>query len=256
LDKALDAINEALTIEPKNLNLTLYSVLVLRDQSKYREAEKRLRQALLDHPNDERVRFNLALVLHERGKRQEAIAEMEMIVKGNPQNSDALNFIAYAYAEDGRDLERAEQLVSRALEIKPSDGFYLDTLGFVYFKRGKMPLAEETLSRAVGITGQDPVIIEHYVQVLVAQQKWQQAVGVLKSITTVELSADEQRDKDKVQSLHRLKQVLDEILKARPELQGVQRSYLIRKPSQRAGYQMPDLGLRTDALGVLSVGAR
>lgn len=254
--KALDAIDEALKIDPKNLNLTLYSVLVLRDQGEYREAERRLRQALLDHPSDERVRFNMAVVLHERGKRQEAVAEMEKLVQGNTKNSDALNFIAYAYAEDGRELERAEQLVTKALEIKPSDGYYLDTLGFVYFKRGMMQKAEDTLYRAVGITGQDPVIVEHYVQVLVAQQKWQQAVGVLKSITTIELSPDEQRDKDKVQSLERLKQALGEILKAHPELQGVQRSYLLKKPSQRATYQMPDLGLRTDALGALSEGVR
>jgi hypothetical protein len=79
---------------------------------------------------------------------------------------------------------------------------------------------------------------------------------VLKSITTIELSPDEQRDKDKVQSLERLKQALGEILKAHPELQGVQRSYLLKKPSQRATYQMPDLGLRTDALGALSEGVR
>jgi len=250
--KALDAIDDALKLEPKNLNLTLYSVLVLRDQGEYREAEKRLRRAIEDHPTDERVRFNLAVVLHERGKRQEAIIEMEKIVDGNPQNSDALNFIAYAYAEDGRDLERAEQLVTKALKIKPSDGYYLDTLGFVYFRRGMMQQAEETLSRAVGITGQDPVIVEHYVQVLVAQQKWPQAVGVLKSITTIELSPDERRDKDKVQSLQNLKKLLDDILKAHPELQGVQRSYLLKKQSQRAEYQMPDLGLRTDVLGALS----
>jgi predicted Zn-dependent protease len=256
LDKALEAIDDALAREPKNLNLNLYSVLVLRDQGEYREAERRLRQALLDHPNDERVRFNMAVVLHERGKRQEAVTEMEKLVQGNPRNSDALNFISYAYAEEGRQLERAEQLVTKALEIKPSDAYYLDTLGFVCFKRGKMQQAEEALSQAVGVTGQDPVIVEHYVQVLVAQQKWRQAVGVLKSIVNVELSTEEQRDKDKVKALKRLKQVLAEILRAHPELEGVERSYLIKKSRERLGYQMPHIGQLSDLLGVLSQGAR
>ena len=100
---------------------------------------------------------------------------------------------AYLGSTGWRELERAEQLATKALEIKPADGYYLDTLGLVYLKGGKMQQAEETLSRAVGITGQDTVIVEHYVQVLVAQQKWRQAVGILKSIVTVELSADEQR---------------------------------------------------------------
>lgn len=251
LDDALEAVDDALELEPGNLNLTLYSVLILRDQGEYRVAERRLRKAIKDHPSDERVRFNLAVVLHERGRGQESLEEMERVVEINPSNSDALNFIAYALAEDGRDLERAELLVLKALELKSSDGYYLDTLGVVYFKRGKVQQAEETLARAVGVTGQDPVIIEHYVEVLVAQQKWQQAVGVLKSVVDLELVGDELRDKEKVQALKNLKQTLQEILKQRPELQGVQRSYLFKKPVQRTTYGAPELGLVTEYPAVL-----
>jgi len=232
LDDALDAVDDALTADPKNLNLILYSVLILRDKGDYRSAEKRLRGAMEDHGNDERVRFNLAVVLHERGKQQESISEMERIADGNPKNSDALNFIAYAYAEEGRDLERAEQLVTKALDIKPGDGYYLDTLGFVQFKRGNIKQAEETLARAVSATGQDPVIIGHYVDVLVAQEKWEQAAGVLKSIVDLELTADDQRDREKVNSLKKLKQLYDELLRRNPQLEKVQRSHLL-KPIQQ-----------------------
>lgn len=254
LEDALDAVDEALAVEPANLNLILYSVLILRDQGEYRSAEKRLRGAIEDHSQDERVRFNLAVVLHERGKDSEAIGEMERVLEINPRNSDALNFIAYAYAEEGRDLERAEQLVMKALELKPSDGYYLDTLGFVYFRRGKMQQAEETLARAVGVTGQDPVIIEHYVQVLVAQEKWQQAIGVLKSVTDLELSADDLRDREKVESLKKLKEMLDDLLKLHPELHGVQRSYILKRPAPRAAFIPPELGFVTEK--IVTTGAR
>jgi predicted Zn-dependent protease len=246
LDDALEAVDSALEIEPNNLNLTLYSVLILGDQGEYRSAEKRLRKLMESYPNEERVRFNLAVVLHERGATAESLAEMERVMEVNPRNADALNFIAYTYAQEGRDLERAEKLVNKALEIKPSDGYYLDTLGFVYFKRGKMQQAEEVLARAVGVTGQDPVIVEHYVQVLIAQQKWQQAVGILKTIVEVHLSEEDARDKDKVEALKNLKQHLEEILEARPELSGVQRSLLLKKPMQRGVVGAAELGLVTD----------
>ena len=243
LDEALEAVDDAITVEPKNLNLVLYSVLILRDQGDYSGAEKRLRGAMEDHANDERVRFNLAVVLHERGKKQESVKEMEQIAEANPKNADALNFIAYAYAEQGRDLERAEQLVTAALELKPADGYYLDTLGFVQFKRGNIKQAEETLSRAVVATGQDPVIIGHYVDVLVAQEKWEQAAGILKSIADLELGSDDLRDAEKVKSLKKLKQFYEELLKRNPALEKVRRSHLLKQTRQQSVKELSGIEL-------------
>jgi predicted Zn-dependent protease len=224
LEGALDAVDEALAVQPDNQNLTLYSVLVLRDLRKYREAETRLRKALQASPGDELIQFNLALVLHERGKEKEALAIMERIAEANPKNSDALNYVAYAQAELGADLDRALRMANQAIELRPNDGFYLDTQGFILFKQGKLPLAEEVLARATSITGQDPVIVEHYVQVLLARQKYAEAVGVLKLVCEQDLSASGDRDKDKHDALDRMKRTLKEILKERPDLQSVQKS--------------------------------
>jgi tetratricopeptide (TPR) repeat protein len=247
LDGALESVDQALEAEPQNLNLTLYGVLISRDMGNFKEAEKKLRRALEAHPNDERVQFNLAVVLHERGDEAEALKLMERIVEVNPKNSDALNFVAYAHAESGSDLKRAEELVRRALEIKSGDGYYLDTLGFVQFKKGDLKLAEETLSRAVASTGQDPVIIEHYVEVLLAQGKEREVVGLLKSISDLELLGEDLRDKDKVSALRRLKEKLQMLLKDHPELSGVDRSRILKpSPPQSVSLALPGLELLDD----------
>jgi tetratricopeptide (TPR) repeat protein len=61
----------------------------------------------------------------------------------------------------GVQLDEAEQLIQRALQVEPNDGFYIDSLGWVYFQKGDYPRAVEQLERAVAITVDDPTIIEH-----------------------------------------------------------------------------------------------
>jgi tetratricopeptide (TPR) repeat protein len=58
-------------------------------------------------------------------------------------------------------LDEAEDLIQRALKIQPDDGFYIDSLGWVYYQRGDYPKAVEQLERAVELTTDDPTIIEH-----------------------------------------------------------------------------------------------
>lgn len=58
-------------------------------------------------------------------------------------------------------LDEAEALILRALKIAPNDGFYIDSLGWVYYQKGDYVRAVEQLERAVELAGDDPTIIEH-----------------------------------------------------------------------------------------------
>ncbi len=58
-------------------------------------------------------------------------------------------------------LDEAEKLIRRALEIEPDDGFYVDSLGWVYYQRGDYRRAVEHLERAVELAGDDPTVAEH-----------------------------------------------------------------------------------------------
>jgi Flp pilus assembly protein TadD len=86
---------------------------------------------------------------------------MERAIELNPKNAAALNYLAYTWAEMGVRLDEAEQLIQRALQLEPNDGFYIDSLGWVYFQKGDYARAVEQLERAVAITVDDPTIIEH-----------------------------------------------------------------------------------------------
>ncbi len=252
LDRARQVLQEALEVEPENKNLLLYLVVVLRDMQRYRQAEDVLKEALKKHPNDERLLFNLGLVLHDRERESEALAVMEQIVTINPKNGDALNYVAYTLGDMNTDLVRAEQLARQALEIRPSDGFYLDTLGWVQFRMGKLAEAEQTLAKAMNLSGEDVVVIEHYLDVLLARDERVKAVGIMKAVMDRKPSAKDTQDKDKVAARERIERRLRELVRRYPELDSVQKSRLsgggerlvtTTTPSRVGGDELLDEGM-------------
>ena len=62
---------------------------------------------------------------------------MRASLERDADNPHALNFIGYTWAERGENLEEAEALIARALELSPDDGYITDSLGWVYFMRAQ-----------------------------------------------------------------------------------------------------------------------
>ncbi len=229
LKRARDVVAEAREVEPENRNLLLYHVLIMRDLKEYRKAESLMREALKRDPHDERLLFNLALVLDERGQEAEALALMERVIEANPRNSDALNYLAYGLIANGGELGRAEELARRALEVKPQDPYYLDTLGWAQFKAGKIEESEMTLAKAAGGAGDDIVVLEHYIEVLLARKKFGQAVGLMKGVAERDLTEQERDDDDTVAAYGRIKDRLESLLREQPALSAVEKNSLTRK---------------------------
>jgi tetratricopeptide (TPR) repeat protein len=86
---------------------------------------------------------------------------LKKVIEINPQHADALNYLGYSYAEKGVNLEEARSLISKALDLKPDNGYIIDSLGWVYFKLGQYDEALKTLLKAAEIVKDDPVIFEH-----------------------------------------------------------------------------------------------
>mgnify|MGYP002779778198 CR=1 FL=1 len=126
-------------------------------------------------PSDaRRVRLQLSeayLGLKEYAK---AEAELRAILDHDPDDVLALNNLGYNLADQGRNLAEAEELVRRAVELDGAErrraggpdaenGVYLDSLGWVLFRRGKLPEARRLLERATGLpdSASDAVVWDH-----------------------------------------------------------------------------------------------
>lgn len=95
------------------------------------------------------------------GRKDEGERYVMKYLKANPDSGDALNYLAYLWAERGEHLDQAMNYIGRALKAEPRNGAYLDTLGWIYHKKGDDSSALKYLLLALKDTGDEPAILEH-----------------------------------------------------------------------------------------------
>lgn len=87
---------------------------------------------------------------------------LQQVVQLNPRHAAANNDLGYTWADEGRNLDRAESLVRIAVEEEPDNQSYLDSMAWVEYKRGKFTEARTFLYRAIGPAARpDPVVLDH-----------------------------------------------------------------------------------------------
>ena len=91
----------------------------------------------------------------------EAANTILLIVPEKKNNPEMLNYAAYLLALLGERLELAEKLVMRAIEKDKENGAFIDTLGWIDFKKGNTQNALENVLKARKNAGDDPVISDH-----------------------------------------------------------------------------------------------
>ena len=120
-----------------------------------------LLQGIDAFPDDENLLYEYGLMLESSGDHAAALAVMEKIIEIKPDNAAALNFVGYSWAEKKINLDQALDYIQRAIELKPDNGFIRDSLGWVFFRLGKIDQAIKELEAAVRLSPDDPAILDH-----------------------------------------------------------------------------------------------
>jgi tetratricopeptide (TPR) repeat protein len=155
--------------------LDLYVSSLRSRAGDFEGAKAALEVMLAEAPDDEEILYNLGVLNGEAGRQDEALAAMQQVLAKNPNHAGALNYIGYTWADRGQNLDEAERMIRRALELRPDDGYIVDSLGWVHYTRARqlleagdnaggkkqLALAIQTLERAAVLAGGDPVISEH-----------------------------------------------------------------------------------------------
>ena len=81
----------------------------------------------------------------------------------DPDQPQVLNYLGYSWIDQDMHLERALEMIEKAVEAQPMDGYIIDSLGWAFYKLGRMEEAVETLERAVMLLPNDPEINDHLV---------------------------------------------------------------------------------------------
>jgi tetratricopeptide (TPR) repeat protein len=161
-------------VEPSR-DLDLYKAALLAKSGDFDGAIEHLESMLTGESGDDEVFYNLGVIYGEARRSDEAVQYMQRALDENPDNASALNYVGYTWAENGVNLDEAEVMILRAVELRPDDGYIADSLGWVYYMRARPLVASgrdreaqayieralEELKRAEQLTGGDPVVSEH-----------------------------------------------------------------------------------------------
>ena len=128
-------------------------------------------------PNDPSVLFQLGAVLEQSDRYADAERAFRRILDHDPDNAATLNYLGYMLADRGERLEESVGLLERAIEIDPHNGAYLDSLGWAYFKLGRLDFAETLLESASTQMAWNSVIQDHLGDLLFRRERYEEAIG-------------------------------------------------------------------------------
>lgn len=134
-------------------------------------------------------------IAYERSKQwPPAEKDLQQALELYPDHPSVLNYLGYTWADMGINLKEAFDMIERAVEQRPRDGYIVDSLGWAYYRKGDYDNAVKYLERAVELRPNDPVINDHlgdaYWQVgrrLEATFQWQHALDMEPAEDQVEI---------------------------------------------------------------------
>jgi tetratricopeptide (TPR) repeat protein len=176
-DAGLAVLESFAKAQPHNADAVVTLAQAYSDANRGSQAVKVLRDAQTRFTGDTTIAFELGAVLDKQKKYSEAEAVFRDLNAKEPNNAVALNYLGYMLAERGERLTESVDLLKRALAIDPDNGSYLDSIGWAYFKDGKIDLALENLQKAAEQLTTNSVVLDHYGDVLFKAGRIDDAIG-------------------------------------------------------------------------------
>ncbi len=169
--------DKALSIEPLNPEILYLAGLNYIDSKKYNKAKDALAQALYLKPDFTDAKFYLALTYDKLKNFYRTEQLLKEIIEAEPNNDKALNYLGYSYTDKTIHLEEAEKMLVKVVSLQPKISAYLDSLGWLYYKKRNYELAEKYIFEAIKITPKsfDKDIYEHLGDVSIELKKLSQA---------------------------------------------------------------------------------
>ncbi len=189
----LDKLEQQRAVRPDNRPLVQAMVELYAGRGRTADAVRVLdqtRAAAGDDPDQLYYIAHLYERVEQKGMTERVLLD---ILKLDPNNPPACNDLGYMWADEGRNMERAEAMIRVAVAAEPDNTAYLDSLGWALYKRGKFDQAKRYLAEAVAVSDEpDPVVLDHLGDALYrlgdrqeALRTWQRAMERLSAMRSV-----------------------------------------------------------------------
>ena len=139
---------DAVTLEQK-VQLRQAQAQLLRDAGDDASAYQTLSKGLEEHPDNPDLIYDLAMVAEKLDKVDEAESRLKRLVELKPDDAQALNALGYTIVDRTPRTDEGLALIEKAHKLSPRDPFILDSLGWAFYRMGKLEEAERYLRQAL-----------------------------------------------------------------------------------------------------------
>jgi len=160
-DQAIAQFQQVNKLEPQFISAHYELAGLYLATNSTKQAIDEYRRVIELNPKDASVHLALGAIYEKEGRDKEALREYQQVMILAPGSAIGYNQLAYYYAERGRHLNEALTFALKAVELAPKSGDIIDTLGWVYFKRGNYSEALEKLKLAAQRKPNSPSIRYH-----------------------------------------------------------------------------------------------
>ena len=169
---SLDKVDEAKTLleslakkDPKDVRPLEALGNIMRARKKYAEAVSYFSRAIdvLGKPDQRHWGYFYARgTAYERLKNWPAAEnDLKKALALAPEQALVLNYLGYSWVDQNKNMKEGMKLIEKAVQLKPDDGYIVDSLGWAHYKQGNFKDAVRYLERAVEIKPEDPTLNDH-----------------------------------------------------------------------------------------------
>ncbi len=164
-DEAKKRLEKVIADHPKDTDAILQLGNIQRSRKEFADCATTYSKAIDTVPKPEKsnwVMFYFRGICYERSHQWPAAeADMKKALELYPDQPLVLNYLGYSWIDQGVHLDDGMNMIRRAVEQRPDDGYIVDSLGWAYFRIGNYDEAVKNLERAVELKPEDPTINDH-----------------------------------------------------------------------------------------------
>jgi tetratricopeptide (TPR) repeat protein len=183
LDDSRQVLRDAVAqSNQQRVQLLLVEAQLLREAKRIDDAYQLLQQGLVKLPNQADLLYETAMLADKLGHYDEFERLLRKLIQLNPENAHAYNALGYSLLERNLRVAEAVVLVEKALQLAPDDIAIIDSVGWGYYRAGKLEESVQMLRRAFA-GNPNPEIASHLGEVLwvrgdkeEAKQIWQSSL--------------------------------------------------------------------------------
>jgi tetratricopeptide (TPR) repeat protein len=164
-DEAAARVKAVLDAAPSDIEAAVALGNIYRAADKYAEAADAYGKALAatkkETPDDWRIYYYRGVALERSKQWPAAEADFQHALKLNPDQPQVLNYLGYSWVDMGMQLDKALDMIKSAVDLRPNDGYIVDSLGWAHYRMGQYQQAVESLERAIELRPEDSTINDH-----------------------------------------------------------------------------------------------